>query len=277
MNEAAPRSRRWIAGLPMYDYPELRPANDALWRWIAAYLGNKGIKDLDPDLSRTGNIYSLWRDPDLMLGQTCGYPLMTELQDTVTYVATPVYTAPLCEGPLHRSVVIARNAENAGSLAAFRGTICAVNGMDSNSGMNLLRATLAPVAAGGHFFREIKISGSHRESLKMVAVGEADIAAIDCVSFAHFCRFDPDHVASIRIVAETGLTPSLPLITSLRTSIETLQVIREALMAVGAVGPRPEFLDQLMIAGFDVLPTHAYDAVLGFEAQAVAAGYPLLN
>ena len=48
-------------------------------------------------------------------------------------------------------------------------------------------------------------------------------------------------------------------------------------MAVGTVGPRPEFLDQLMIAGFNVLPTHAYDAVLGFEAQAVAAGYPLLN
>ena len=84
MNEAAPRSRKLIAGLPMYDYPELRPANDALWRWIAAYLGNKGIKDIDPDLSRTGNIYSLWRDPDLILGQTCGYPLMTELQDTVT-------------------------------------------------------------------------------------------------------------------------------------------------------------------------------------------------
>lgn len=276
MNEAAPRNRRLIAGLPMYDYPELRPANDAFWRWIAAYLGNKGIKDLDPDLSRTGNIYSLWRDPDLILGQTCGYPLMTELQDTVTYVATPVYTAPLCEGPLHRSVVIARNAENAGSLAAFRGTRCAVNGMDSNSGMNLLRATFAPVAAGGHFFREIKISGSHRESLRMVAVGEADIAAIDCVSFVHFCRFDPDFVARIKIVAETGQTPSLPLITSLRTSIETVQVIREALMAVGTVGPRPEFLDKLLIAGFDVLPAHAYDIVLDLEKQASDAGYPRL-
>lgn len=261
----------------MYDFPEIRSANDGLWRWVAAYLATKGIKNLDPDLKRTEDIYALWRDPDLILGQTCGYPLMTELKDSVTYVATPVYTAPLCEGPLHRSVVIARKAENTVSLAAFRGTLCAVNGMDSNSGMNLLRATLAPVAAGGHFFREIKISGSHRESLKMVAVGEADIAAIDCVSFAHFCRFDPDFVARIRVVAETGLTPSLPLITSRQTSIETVQAIREGLMALGKEEPRPRFLDQLMIAGFEVLPTHAYDVVLGFEAQAVAAGYPVLR
>jgi ABC-type phosphate/phosphonate transport system substrate-binding protein len=272
-----PSDGHWIAGFPMYDFPEIRSANEGLWRWVAAYLATQGIKNLDPDLKRTEDIYALWRDPNLILGQTCGYPLMTELKDSVTYVATPVYTAPLCEGPLHRSVVIARKAENAGSLAAFRGSLCAVNGMDSNSGMNLLRATLAPVAAGGHFFREIKISGSHRESLRMVAVGEADIAAIDCVSFAHFCRFDPDFVASIRVVAETGLTPSLPLITSRRASIETVQVIREALMALGKAEPRPRFLGQLMIAGFEVLPTDAYDAVLGFEAQAVAAGYPVLR
>ena len=277
MTVVEPSDGHWIAGFPMYDFPEIRSANDGLWRWVAAYLATQGIKNLDPDLKRTEDIYALWRDPDLILGQTCGYPLMTELKDSVTYVATPVYTAPLCEGPLHRSVVIARKAENAGSLAAFRGSLCAVNGMDSNSGMNLLRATLAPVAAGGHFFREIKISGSHRESLRMVAVGEADIAAIDCVSFAHFCRFDPDFVARIRVVAETGLTPSLPLITSRRASIETVQVIREALMALGKEEPRPGFLDQLMIAGFEVLPTDAYDAVLGFEAQAVAAGYPVLR
>ena len=202
------------------------------------------------------DIYALWRDPGLILGQTCGYPLMTELKDSVTYVATPIYSAPGCDGPLHRSFVISRTDDGAACLEAFRGKRCAVNGMDSNSGMNLLRAEIAPFAIGARFFGEVIVSGSHRESLRMVAIGEADIAAIDCVSFAHFCRFDPGFVAKIRVVAETGLTPSLPLISSRRISVDIVQVMRETLMALGRVKPRPGFLDHLMIAGFEVLPTH---------------------
>jgi ABC-type phosphate/phosphonate transport system substrate-binding protein len=66
----------------------------------------------------------------------------------------------------------------------MRGTICAVNGRESHSGMNALRALVAPASHAGRFFAEVKVTGTHAASIAMVQSSAADIAAIDCVTHA---------------------------------------------------------------------------------------------
>src|SRR4051794_23404579 len=180
-----------IAALPMYDLPELRSANDILWRSIAGHLRSGGLSGVPDALKRdeSEDLDGLWRSPDLLLGQTCGYPLMTRLKGAVRVVALPHFGFSGCTGPLHRSVLIVPRASDAGSLADLRSTRCAVNGFDSNSGMNLLRAAVAPIAAGRPFFSAVLVTGAHVASLEAVAAGGADLAAIDCVTYGHLTRW----------------------------------------------------------------------------------------
>ena len=77
--------------------------------------------------------------------------------------------------------------------------------------MNLLRAAVAPLAEGGRFFGSVVVSGSHLRSVEMVASGEADVASIDCVSFAHFQRLYPSLVSGVRVLTLDGFEPQLAL------------------------------------------------------------------
>ena len=134
-----------IAALPMYDLPEIASANDALWAGIAASLSAQGI-EAPEKLVRDVDLPALWLSPNLLFAQTCGYPYVKDLRDSVTLIATPEYAFAGCEGAQHRSFVVRRAADSRRSLETFRGAVAAVNGWDSNTGMNLFRATIAPVA-----------------------------------------------------------------------------------------------------------------------------------
>ena len=90
--------------------------------------------------------------PGLIFGQTCGYPYVTGLKDTVTLIATPEYSFPGCEGASHRSFIIRRASDPRRALGEFRGATAALNAHDSNTGMNLFRAAIAPIAGGAPFF-----------------------------------------------------------------------------------------------------------------------------
>ena len=172
-----------IASLPMYDFPWTAAANDALWASISARLAEAGVR-APPRLTRDGDLAVLWRNPGLIFGQTCGYPYVTGLKRTAALIAAPEYSFPGCDGASHRSYIIRRATNSRRALNEFRGAIAALNAHDSNTGMNLFRASIAPIADGKSFFSSIVVTGSHEASVVAVVEGEADLASIDCVSFA---------------------------------------------------------------------------------------------
>ncbi len=62
-----------------------------------------------------------WRSPDLLLSQTCGYPLTHALAGRVDLVATPCYGVRGCEGADYRSlVVVARAGKACGACRSAR-------------------------------------------------------------------------------------------------------------------------------------------------------------
>ena len=163
------------------------------------------------------------------------------------------------------------------ALADFRGQRCAINGLDSNSGMNLLRAAVAPLATGGRFFSSVVVSGSHLRSVEMVAAGEADVAAIDCVSFAHFQRLYPSVVGQLRILGWTPSGPSLPFITARSASDATVRTLRCALADVFDDDGLAAVREQLLLNGVDLQPTEGFADVLALERRAVEEGYPAIG
>jgi ABC-type phosphate/phosphonate transport system substrate-binding protein len=196
--------------------------------------------------------------------------------DRVRLVATPRYAAPGCEGASYRSAIVVREDDPAETLADLRGRRCVINERSSNSGVNMLRASIAPLANGKRFFESVVLGGSHRGSVKMVSAGDADVAAVDCVSFAHFQRLYPSTAAPLRILDWTPSAPSLPFITARTTSDETLGKLRSSLAAVMADRELDDARERLLLDGFDLEPAEGYSEVLRLERVAAELGYPKL-
>lgn len=299
-----------VASLPMYDFPELRAAHDEFWGALAGRLGAAGLKDVPRSLTRGVSPGEVWGNDRLLFGQGCEYPLAKAFGDRVRIVAHPAYSATGCEGSRYRSAIVVRavttvlnamgadaRADAASSaipggtateghgddvgdiqaLAGLRGQRCVVNELDSNSGMNLLRAAVAPLAQGGRFFGSVVVSGSHLRSVEMVASGEADVASIDCVSLAHFRRLYPSLVSEVRVLSWTASSPSLPYITAGSASDATVRALRAALADVFDDTGLARVREHLLLRGVDLEPTPGFGEVLALERQAADAGYPVVR
>src|SRR4051794_35458351 len=158
-----------IAALPMYDGPWVRAATDRFWATIRDRLRAQGIAAPEA-LTRDRGLNEVWSAQSLLLGQTCGYPYWKGLRRKAEILATPIYGFPGCEGPNHRSFLLAHRDDERTTLAQFRGDRAAVNGFESNTGMNLFRACVAPLAEGKPFFADVIETGGH--TLSIVAIGE---------------------------------------------------------------------------------------------------------
>ncbi len=266
-----------IASLAMYDRPELRAANDALWAAIAARLGDYGVEAVPADLERGRPLDSIWASSDLLLAQCCGFPLVTTYRNRLRVVAIPRYNAPDCQGATHHSVIVTRRGDPAASLADLRMRRAALNGWESNTGHNLFRSVIAPLAAGEAFFSEIAVTGSHEMTARFIADDLADVGAIDVVSYTHLRRYNPLLAAKLRILASTPSSPNLPLVTSIATSLADLSALRRALsdvvLDVRLAGARRT----LLLEGFDVAGSDTYAPVTGFHEGAAKLGYPILH
>ena len=141
----APAMTGGVAALPMYDWPELAAATDRLWAALRDALRAAGIAAPER-LTRDRALMAVWLDPQLVLSQTCGLPIVRELAGRVAIIGAPDYGVPGCPPGFYRSVVVVRADDPRETLAAFRGARLAINGRDSQSGYG---AMLHHVGAAG--------------------------------------------------------------------------------------------------------------------------------
>lgn len=259
-----------LAALPMYDLPELRAATDCWWTGLARALRTEGVSDVPTELTRPADLAAAWTSPDLLLAQTCGYPLVHALAGRVTYVATPCYRAPGCDGPNYSSAIVVRADSPWRSFADVRGAVAAINGPDSQSGCNVLRAMIAELAGPRPFLADIIWTGAHRLSLAAVRTGTADLAAIDAVTLALLAANAPDELAGVRILCHSPMAPGLPLISRAGTTPADLDRLRRGLRRAFADPALAESRAALLLDDLAVLPTDAYRVIAAMHAGANA-------
>lgn len=264
-----------VASLPMYDWPEVGDAIDALWSRIRKGLVERGL-DAPERLTRQADYHQLWRTPNLMLSQTCGYPYVKDLRGRVRLVATPCYAAAGCEGPNYRSLILVRRDSAFGSVRDLAGATAVINSFDSQSGYSALRAVVAPHAGGKPFFRKVVQSGAHRASMRAVATGDADVCAIDAVCLALAERHDPQTLAELRILAASPQAPALPFITAGSRSDSEVKAIRAALADAMRDPLLAEVRAALFLDSICVLEDAAYDRIEAIAREAAVLGYPEL-
>jgi ABC-type phosphate/phosphonate transport system substrate-binding protein len=263
-----------VASLMMYDQPDrVRSANEALWIAIRDRLRAKGFPAPDA-LDRNGDYHSYWLRPDLALAQTCGYPYVSELKGKVRLVATPVFSYPGGKGAKRASFIVVREANAAKSLEDLRGSRAAINDWGSNSGMNLLRIAMAPLAGGKPFFSDIIVTGGHLGSIAAIREGGADVAAIDSITWGLHARHAPEKIAGVRILTETPMGPGLPYITRADASDAEVAALREAISGALADPSVKGAIDVLGLTGIEILDDSDYAELERFRDEALRLGYP---
>ncbi len=264
------------ASLGMYDLPELAAATDAWWRGLGRHFAAQGFRDVPDALNRSGDPVDRLKAPGLIFAQTCGFPLTHKLKDHVQLLATPRYAVPGCAGASYVSWIVVRADDPAKTPADLRGYRVAYNDDGSQSGYNTLRALIAPIAQGQPFFGGLIESGAHRNSLAMVKAGRADVAALDCVTFALIARLAPEEVQGIRVLQASAAAPGLPYVTAATTSAAEIRRLQAGLAAAFADPALAEIRAALRLDGCEILPRSAYDVISALEQAAIAAGYPQL-
>lgn len=266
-----------LASLAMYaSPPPLAEATAVLWTFLSKTLKGAGLDEAPATLDDAVDYHQAWTRPDLLLAQTCGFPYVKHLRGKVRLVATPVYGHPGCDGPFMCSFIVVAKDSAVQSLEDLRGTRAAINQPDSNSGSNLFRAAIAPLSLGGRFFSSVVETGGHRNSIAAITAGNADVAAIDCITYGNVLRFDPESLAGIRILTQTVSSPGLPFITRGNASDQEVKLLRQGLQQAVTESSLASVRDVLRLKDFAVLSDADYEPLAALERQAQLLGYPLI-
>jgi len=220
---------------------------------------------------------ALLRDPRLLIGHTCGYPLMTRLGDALVPFCVPVFDAPGTDGRLYRSRFIVPADSPIEHLRQCRGLVLAINNRNSNSNINMLHHALARLDARPDFFSEVLLTGGHLQSLEAVADNRAQLAAIDCVSFQLIAELYPQRAAAVRVIGDSEPTCGLPLVTPLDRHSPSRTVDWVAALNQARAELPPEEARILHLLRFEAVAGSHYRSILELENFAIEYGYPELN
>jgi ABC-type phosphate/phosphonate transport system substrate-binding protein len=174
------------------------------------------------------DFHTLWLHPKLLFGQTCWGPMELGLAEHVQLVGQPDYSGVEGgQGEYYSSAIVMRadaelarpDAPAPGDGAAslpldlIRAKRFAFNSRDSMSGVIALTRDLEAAGESLDVFSQQIESGGHRNSIVAVAEGRADVAAIDCQSWALARRFEPA-ARAVAVVGWTARRKGLPYIAS---------------------------------------------------------------
>src|SRR5713101_3353508 len=215
----------------MYNLPEMRPVNAAFWTALRGLLAGANVDapgnllfERPPVPDRIG--------PEIVFSQTCGYPLETLFRGQAVQLGTPCYDAAGCEGATHCGFFVVHADCRARDLRDLAGRVFLLNSRHSNSGMNLPRRALAEIAGGKRFFSQVIETGSQPGNLDRISRGEADVTAVDCVTYAFWCRYRSEAAEHVRVLLRTPPSPAIPFVTSVETPAATVALLRDALRRV---------------------------------------------
>lgn len=190
------------------------------------------------------DFHALWLHPALLFAQTCWGPMELSLSKHVQMVAQPSYDAyEGGQGEFYSSALVMPRGEAPAArspddgrpllpLDLLRGQRFTFNSLDSMSGYIGLMRDLEATGESLDIFAARNESGGHRASIVAIAEGKADVAAIDCETWALAQRFEPA-AQRVMVVGWTGRRKGLPFITARTTTPKIVAALREAIATIG--------------------------------------------
>lgn len=190
----------------MYPFESVAWAWDELWQGVQAR-----VPWLPSELTRSGDVHARWYDPECLVTHICGAPFAALHHGDMHLIGAFDLDLPEAEAPgRYRSVLLSPHDRPLAELV-HRDAHAVANSADSLSGwLSLLAPT---VGRAGQWPGRVTFTSAHLDSVRAIARGEADIAAVDPWSLALIAGDQPELVAGIHRVGYGPLIPT-PAITA---------------------------------------------------------------
>jgi phosphonate transport system substrate-binding protein len=165
--------------------------------------------------------------------------------------AAPVFRDDRAPGrPVYFSELVVPRDSTARTFLDLRGHSWAYNDPCSLSGYYNLLKKLADTGKDGNFFGRTYCSGSHLNSMKMVAGGEVDAAVIDSNVMRIKLRSTPELRERLKVIETWGPFPIQPVVLRSGLHPELKNGLRAALLVIGENAPAPPALAEFGLERF---------------------------
>ena len=262
-----------IANARMYS---VAPAAAAAWRHLFEWVSEEsGIPLEIVDHAYPARLDDLWRHEDLAAVFICGLPLAKDRRALVP-IAAPIPVRPRYKGrPVYFTDFVVRADRTFRSLADTFGHRIAYTTPGSHSGYNAARHHLRRYRMPERRRLYAETIGpliTPRRAVEAVAAGNAEVAPVDSYALDLLRMHDPALARSVRTVENTAAAPIPPLVASAGIERDRASVLQRVFTHAPA-----HLLDRLALSGFARADAAGYAALIGLEAEAISAGYPVLE
>jgi phosphonate transport system substrate-binding protein len=214
-------------------------------------------------------------------GFICGLPyvmLRDRPEPAASLIAAPVMKAPRYNNqPKYYSDLIVRNDSPYKTLQDLKGRTYVYNDEISNSGYNLPRYRLLQLGLTGGFFGKVLRSGSHEESIRMVAAGEADASFVDSLVLDYDREKGLGHAREVRVIESVGPAGICPLAASSKLPAAVSDEIRRQLTTMHEDPEGRKILDKALLARFAAVDESNYDDIRAMKEAAEKAGFTVIK
>ena len=190
-------------------------------------------------------------------GHVCGITLATAPEGRYRYLATMVADSPDLPAGYYDSLLV---TSRKGGLALLRIRSprhrAVINETGSFSGSLTFAAHMK--AVHGTTLGDMLRSGAHLKSIAMVASREADLAAIDRISFSLARHAAPDDVQGVSVIGRTASHPGIAFVADAGLPEPVIGKLRAAILAFREEPSWPELQSLLGVSDITVLDPARY-------------------
>jgi phosphonate transport system substrate-binding protein len=249
---------------------------------IARYITSKtGIQTEFVSGLAYGTINSMLEDGTMHCGFICGMPyvmLRDRPQPAAQLIVAPVMKADRYQGqPKYFSDLIVRKDSPYQKLQDLKGRTYVYNDEISNSGYNLPRYRLLQLGLTNGFFGKVLRSGSHEESIRMVAAGEADASFVDSLVLDYDREKHLGHAHEVRVIESVGPAGICPLVASSKMPADLRDRLQQTLATMHEDPEGRKILDEALLSRFVIVDDTNYDDIRVMKEAAEKAGFTVIR
>ncbi len=191
----------------------------------------------------------------------CGLPFIRNHRfapNQLEAIVAPVMQAKRYQNrPVYFSDIIVAADSNFKELEDLQGKTWCYNDPGSNSGYYLLLHRLIVAGKTSSFLGKATRSGSHQNSIKLVAQGRVDYAAIDSTVLEQELRNYP--TIPLRIIESIGSNPMPPIVAAQHLGATLIESVRQALLNPDL--QLQNLMDKAQIQNYVAVNSEDYEAI----------------
>jgi ABC-type phosphate/phosphonate transport system substrate-binding protein len=257
-----------------YLAPRMIPVYQAVADAVGRALSRRTVLVAEPS-------YENWAKDEYDVCFVCGLPYVDFGRrgcSPAVPVAAPVLAGNRYGGrPIYFSDVIVRRGSVIENLNDLRGHSWGYSEPLSQSGYGITRYSLLRLGETQGFFGQVVKTGSHLESIALVAAGEIDGSAIDSHVLAVAMRDDPALAAELTIVASLGPSTIQPVTVSKRLPPELRERITDVISSLHHDPVARELLSYWLVKRFVRVGPESYDDIRTMVDACEESGFMTLH